>query len=268
MDDMSSRFCKEPPANIGVLRNGVAVAIKKGVHESIQRDFEFENELQIIPKFHHANVIKLLGCCIEGDQRILVYEYMPRSLDKIIQELKAGGFLAWPLRFRIIEGIAQGAVYLHQHSRPRLVHKDLKPANILLDCDMTPRITDFGIAEVLESDEDEKETYEIAGTLGYLDPESVRTSIISTKSDVYGFGVTSLQIMTAQDSVMEFEFDTMRRLLVEHGGRRGAGGARARCGVSREGGGGGGEIQGRGESRGWRSALLLHPAAVAMSGEL
>ncbi|CAM0150366.1 unnamed protein product [Urochloa decumbens] len=202
----------------GVLLNGIDVAIKK-LHkfhnEDNELELEFENELNIISKLQHVNVIKLLGCCIESEERILVYEYMPRSLHDIIEELKGGVFLAWPLRFRIIEGIAQGAVYLHQHSRLRMVHGDLNPKNVLLDRDMTPRITDFGMAEVLSSEEDEKEMTTIKGTICYHDPEFLRRNIISTKSDVYGFGVTCLVIMTAQHAVMT-PMDSDRKYLVLH----------------------------------------------------
>ncbi|CAM0150367.1 unnamed protein product [Urochloa decumbens] len=199
----------------GVLPNGVDVAIKKShVFDKSRCISEFENELQIIPKLQHANIIKLLGCCIEDDVRILVYEYMPRgSLHNITQELKAGVFLAWHLRFRIIEGIAQGAVYLHHHSRLRLVHGDLKPGNILLDCDMTPRITDFGMAEVLSSDEDKKETDVVAGTMGYLDPDYYGTRFISIKSDVYAFGVTILEIITGQKAIIS---GTIRKSLPDY----------------------------------------------------
>ncbi|CAO2145009.1 unnamed protein product [Urochloa humidicola] len=200
--------------NQGLLPNGVDVAIKRkrnAYHGN--RDLEFKTEIQIIPKLQHLNIIKLLGCCIEGGERILVYEYMPRkSLYNIIEELRDGVFLAWSLRYQIIEGIAQGVFYLHQHSRLRMVHGDLKPSNILLDYDMTPKITDFGLAEVLSSEEEEKETISVKGTPGYLDPEFYRTNIISTKTDVYSFGITCLVIMTAQHAIMK----TPNRHLVRH----------------------------------------------------
>ncbi|PVH34579.1 hypothetical protein PAHAL_8G253400 [Panicum hallii] len=184
----------------GILPNGVVIAIKFYRGEHISSRAEFENEVQIISKLQHSNIHKLLGCCIEGDSRILVYEYMPRgSLHFIIHELRAGVSLAWPKRFQIIEGIAQGVVYLHQHSRPRIVHGDLKPSNILLDSDMTPRIIDFGLAQVL-SYEDETDTVGVAGTLYYIEPEFCRTGIMSTKSDVYSFGVTCLEIITARNA--------------------------------------------------------------------
>ncbi|CAO2150033.1 unnamed protein product [Urochloa humidicola] len=193
----------------GVVPDGVHIAIKicHGEHVSSQSGrLEFENEVQIMPKLQHANILKLLGCCIEGGNRILVYEYMPRgSLHFIIHELKAGVSLTWPKRFQIIEGIAQGAVYLHHHSRLRVVHGDLKPSNILLDCDMTPRIIDFGLAEVLSSDKNDKDTYRVAVTLYYLEPEFCRTAIISTKSDVYSFGVICLEIITAQQASLSPE---------------------------------------------------------------
>lgn len=188
----------------GVLPNGADVAIKipSSSGRSSRQHEEFTKEVQIIPKLQHANIIKLLGCCTEGDNRILVYEYAQRgSLRDIVHELKAGVSIAWPLRFRIIEGIAEGAVYLHQHSRLRLVHGDVKAANILLDCDMTPRITDFGSSEILSSDEDEKEDVDVTGTMGYLDPEFLATMTISTKSDVYGFGVTCLEIISARHAI-------------------------------------------------------------------
>ncbi|XP_039771766.1 putative cysteine-rich receptor-like protein kinase 31 [Panicum virgatum] len=173
----------------GVLPNGADVVIKFGNRYSGDKLHEFLNEVQIVPKLQHANIIKFLGFCSEGDNKILVYEYMPRgSLQDIIDgifhlnylrfmlsshfssvvtvaELKAGVNLAWPLCFRIIEGITQGLVYLHQHSRLHVVHADIKPSNILLDCDMTPRIADFGTAEVLSSEEDEKETSTVKGSM-------------------------------------------------------------------------------------------------------
>ncbi|KAJ1276694.1 hypothetical protein BS78_05G234100 [Paspalum vaginatum] len=186
----------------GVLPNGTDVAIKINSVDTDQGIQEFRIELEIIPRLQHANIVKLLGCCIEGNHKILVYEYAERgSLHHIIHELQAGVFLAWPLRFRIIEGIAQGTVYLHQHSRIRSVHGDLKTSNILLDCDMTPMIGDFGDAEVLNSDEDDKEAL-VKGTVGYLDPEFFYSGIISTKSDVFAFGVTCLSVISAQHAVV------------------------------------------------------------------
>ncbi|WVZ49994.1 hypothetical protein U9M48_001295, partial [Paspalum notatum var. saurae] len=187
----------------GMLPNGGDVAIKINRIGSTQGIQEFRNELKTIPRLQHVNVVKLLGCCAEGNHRILVYEYTERgSLHNIIHELQAGVFLAWPVRFRIIEGIAQGTVYLHRHSRLRVVHGDIKTLNILLDRDMTPMITDFGGAEILNSDADEREA-EVRGTLGYLDPEYYRTGIISTKSDVFGFGVTCLSVISAQHAVLD-----------------------------------------------------------------
>ncbi|CAO2146377.1 unnamed protein product [Urochloa humidicola] len=188
----------------GILPNGFAVAVKVRREKSTHSLCQFVNEVQIIPKLQHANIVKLLGCCIEGDNRILVYEYMPRgSLHYIIHELRAGVSLAWPVRFKIAEGIVQGAGYLQQHSRLRVIHGDLKSSNILLDSDMTPRIADFGMAVVLSSDEDKKETTTLAGTPGYMDPEFCRTSIISMKSDVYAFGINFLEIITAQHAIIE-----------------------------------------------------------------
>ncbi|KAL6908106.1 hypothetical protein ACP4OV_002276 [Aristida adscensionis] len=183
----------------GVLPNGAHIAIKTKHRDSRWGKREFENEVQIIPKLQHANIIKLLGCCIEEDNMVVVYEYMPRgNLHYIIHELRAGISLAWTTRFQIIERIAQGISYLHQHSRVHVVHKDLKPSNILLDSDMTPRITDFGHAEVLSSDEDEKETALVSGTSSYVDPKYARTGIVSNMCDVYAFGIIVLEITTAQ----------------------------------------------------------------------
>ncbi|KAL6653660.1 hypothetical protein ACP70R_008584 [Stipagrostis hirtigluma subsp. patula] len=183
----------------GVLPNGVHVAVKTrcGLHLS-RVATDFKKEIKILPKLHHENIIKLLGCCIQGDNVILVYEYMPRgTLASIIHEQKEGITFPWPIRFQIIEGIAQGAAYLHQHSRLYVVHRDLKPENILLDHDMTPRIADFGLAKLLSSSEDEKQTCSIRGTFGYISPEYLQTLTISVKVDVYAFGVTLLEIITA-----------------------------------------------------------------------
>ncbi|TVU23634.1 hypothetical protein EJB05_26010 [Eragrostis curvula] len=184
----------------GVLPTGADVAIKISSSQTKYQIDYFETEVLIMSKLQHANIVKLLGCCIEGDNSILVYEYVRNGslYNRIhVAELRAGMSLSWPIRFQIIEGIVQGAAYLNHHSRPRVVHRDLKTANILLDCDMTPRLIDFGLAVVLSSDEDEKED-RVVGTMGYLDTHYARTGNVSIKTDVFAFGVILLEIITAQ----------------------------------------------------------------------
>ncbi|XP_024311157.1 uncharacterized protein LOC104584449 isoform X6 [Brachypodium distachyon] len=187
----------------GQLPSGLDVAIKINDKYTSHRP-DFENEVRITSKLQHANIIKLLGCCMEGDKKILVYEYMPNgSLDCLIEEGK-GLQINWPIWFGIVKGVAQGVVYLHQHSRLRVIHGDLKPSNVFLDCHMTPRIADFGISEVLSSGLDEKETSHVSGTLGYLDPEYISSGIISTMSDLYAFGVTLLRIISLRQPYTNF----------------------------------------------------------------
>lgn len=181
----------------GQLNMGHVVAVKRASYEGKIPFNHLKNEIELIPKLQHANIVKLLGYCNRRRERLLVFEYMPNgSLDSFIYGARAMEALEWPRRRQIIEGIAQGAKYLHQLCEPRIIHGDLKPGNILLDSDFNPKICDFGISKELNSDADEDCSSIVTGSRGFVAPEYIGRGCLSIKSDVYSFGVTLLQIIS------------------------------------------------------------------------
>ncbi|XP_019155918.1 PREDICTED: uncharacterized protein LOC109152723 [Ipomoea nil] len=196
--------CKLGHGGFGTVYKGITperqeVAIKQLSETSKQGLMEFKNEVVLIAKLQHTNLVKLLGFCIHGDQKMLIYEFMPnKSLDFFLFDPNRKEYLTWEKRLNIIEGIAQGLLYLHKYSRVRIIHRDLKVSNILLDENMNPKIADFGMAKILRQNVTEANTMRRGGTYGYMSPEYAMEGIFSTKSDVYSFGVIVLEIVSGR----------------------------------------------------------------------
>ncbi|VVA15043.1 Hypothetical predicted protein, partial [Prunus dulcis] len=180
----------------GTLLSGEDIAVKRLSTDSALGDLEFKNEVLLVARLQHRNLVRLLGFCLEGNERLLVYEFVPKaSLDQFIFDTIKCANLDWESRYKIILGIGRGLLFLHEDSRFRIIHRDLKTSNILLDAEMNAKISDFGMTKLFMLDQRQGETIRIVGTYGYMAPEY---GYFSDKSNVYSFGVLVLEIISGQ----------------------------------------------------------------------
>ncbi|XP_010465401.1 PREDICTED: probable leucine-rich repeat receptor-like serine/threonine-protein kinase At3g14840 [Camelina sativa] len=184
------------PVHKGILSDGTAIAVKQLSAKSKQGNREFLNEIAMISALQHPHLVKLYGCCVEGEQLLLVYEYLENNcLARALfgpQETQIS--LNWPTRQKICVGIARGLAYLHEESRLKIVHRDIKATNVLLDKELNPKISDFGLAK-LDEEENTHISTRVAGTYGYMAPEYAMRGHLTDKADVYSFGIVALEIV-------------------------------------------------------------------------
>ncbi|XP_024954735.2 probable LRR receptor-like serine/threonine-protein kinase At1g53430 isoform X3 [Citrus sinensis] len=189
------------PVYKGTLSDGAVIAVKQLSSKSKQGNREFVNEIGMISALQHQNLVKLYGCCIEGNQLLLVYEYLENNSLARALFGKEGQCLNldWATRKRICSDIARGLAYLHEESRLKIVHRDIKATNVLLDKDLNAKISDFGLAK-LDEDENTHISTRIAGTVGYMAPEYAMRGYLTDKADVYSFGIVALEIVSGKSN--------------------------------------------------------------------
>ncbi|XP_027927406.1 probable leucine-rich repeat receptor-like serine/threonine-protein kinase At3g14840 [Vigna unguiculata] len=191
------------PVYKGTLSDDTIIAVKKLSSKSKQGNREFINEIGLISALQHPCLVKLYGCCVEGDQLLLVYEYMENNslAHALFRNEESCLQLDWPTRYKICVGIARGLVFLHEESRLKVVHRDIKATNVLLDKDLNPKISDFGLAKLDDEDNTHIST-RIAGTYGYMAPEYAMHGYLTDKADIYSFGVVILEIVTGNSNTI------------------------------------------------------------------
>ncbi|WOL20704.1 cysteine-rich receptor-like protein kinase 3 [Canna indica] len=187
----------------GILPDGRSVAVKRLFYNTRQWVDQFFNEINLIIGVEHKNLVKLLGCSITGPESLLVYEYVPNnSLHHFLSDDVKAKLLSWRIRYNIIVGTAEGLAYLHEESQLRIIHRDIKLSNILLDEQFAAKIADFGLARLFPEDKTHIST-RVAGTLGYMAPEYLVRGQLTEKADVFSFGVLLVEIITRKRTSLQ-----------------------------------------------------------------
>ncbi|KAJ4894853.1 putative LRR receptor-like serine/threonine-protein kinase [Raphanus sativus] len=186
----------------GELSDGTIIAVKQLSAKSCQGNREFVNEIGMISGLNHPNLVKLYGCCVEKIQLLLVYEYMENNSLALALSGKSSLKLEWAARQKICIGIAKGLEFLHEGSMIRMVHRDIKSTNVLLDSDLNAKISDFGLARLHEEEHTHIST-KIAGTIGYMAPEYALWGQLTEKADVYSFGVVAMEIVSGKSNTKQ-----------------------------------------------------------------
>ncbi|XP_012573816.1 leucine-rich repeat receptor protein kinase HPCA1-like isoform X2 [Cicer arietinum] len=185
----------------GVLRDGKIVAIKRAQQGSMQGGLEFKNEIELLSRVHHKNLVGLVGFCFEQGEQMLVYEFITNGSLRETLSGRSDIQLDWKRRLRIALGSARGLAYLHELANPPIIHRDVKSTNILLDENLTAKVADFGLSKLVSDSEKGHVSTQVKGTLGYLDPEYYMTQQLTEKSDVYSFGVVMLELITSKQPI-------------------------------------------------------------------
>ncbi|KAG2331769.1 hypothetical protein Bca52824_002949 [Brassica carinata] len=185
----------------GILPSGQIIAIKRAQQGSLQGGLEFKTEIELLSRVHHKNVVRLLGFCFDRSEQMLVYEYIPNGSLRDSLSGKSGIRLDWTRRLKIALGSGKGLAYLHELADPPIIHRDIKSNNILLDENLTAKVADFGLSKIVGDPEKTHVTTQVKGTMGYLDPEYYMTNQLTEKSDVYGFGVVMLELLTGKSPI-------------------------------------------------------------------
>ncbi|KAH7388587.1 hypothetical protein KP509_16G082800 [Ceratopteris richardii] len=187
----------------GKLEDGDNIAVKVITHDNQQRAKEFMAEVEMLCRLHHRNLVKLIGVCTEGHHYCLIYELIPNgSVDSHLHDTSENAVLLdWNTRLKIALGAARGLAYLHEDANPRVIHRDFKASNILLDEDFTPKIADFGLAKAAPDEENGYISTTVMGTFGYVAPEYAMTGHLLVKSDVYSYGVVLLELLSGRKPI-------------------------------------------------------------------
>ncbi|XVF69013.1 hypothetical protein PTKIN_Ptkin11bG0046800 [Pterospermum kingtungense] len=214
----------------GKFPDGREVAIKRGetsakVKKFQEKDTAFDSEIALLSRLHHKHLVGLVGFCQENDERLLVYEYMSNGslydhLHNIEKGSTSSALNSWKMRIKIALDAARGIDYLHNYAVPPIIHRDIKSSNILLDANWTARVSDFGLSLMGPESDQEFMSTRAVGTVGYIDPEYYVLNVLTSKSDVYGFGVVLLELLTGKKAVLKNDYGTVPIGVVDYASPR------------------------------------------------